>query len=331
MSCYSPLLGIPNGKTVNNKTNYKIMTREESRSWLALKRKSFLPSHLDGYIEIPCGKCIGCRLAYSRSWADRMMLELQDHESSFFVTLTYDDLHIPTSDFPNPDGEVKQSFTLKKRDFQLFMKRLRDYYSGQKIRFYASGEYGSNTHRPHYHAILFGLKLDDLIPFGRSSKGFSYYRSPSLEKLWPFGFVMVCDVSWDTCAYVARYVTKKLNGDMADFYSRLNIEKEFSLMSRKPGIGRNYYDTHPDIFKYKYINVSTRDGGREIKPSRYYEKLFELDQPDLFKVYKANKMKSASAHFNLETDLSSLNYPQLLSVKQDVKEKRIKSLRRNSI
>ena len=104
------------------------------------------------------------------------MLELQYHDSAYFVTLTYDDFHIPKAYYPDPEtGEVHTSYTLCKRDFQLWMKRLRKKFSDDKIRFFACGEYGGQTKRPHYHAIVFGLHLNDLVKYKTVKEGDSYY------------------------------------------------------------------------------------------------------------------------------------------------------------
>ena len=144
MACYSPLKGYDLGlKTKNLKPSYKITSYET------------VLYNIDGsemeYIEIPCGHCLGCRLAYSRMWADRCMGEATLHESNYFITLTYDDIHMPYSkdviDFGTGEYIYK---TLSKRDCQLFMKRLRkNYQYDNKVRFYLAGEYGSQTARPH--------------------------------------------------------------------------------------------------------------------------------------------------------------------------------------
>ena len=131
-------------------------------------------------VTLPCGQCIGCRIDRSRQWANRCMLELQYHDSAYFATLTYDDFHVPKS-----------------------------YYGGQ-------------THRPHYHVILFGLHLFDLQIYKRASLGdehYTYYNSPSFQECWPAGYAVLGEVNWQTCAYTARYVTKKLTGKESAFYT----------------------------------------------------------------------------------------------------------------
>ena len=235
MACYHPLKGYEVGLTKNNKTKYHITSYETDMY------------NLDGskmeYIEIPCGKCIGCRLAYSRMWADRCLAEATLHESSYFVTLTYNDDNLPDSINPET-GEIGQYKTLVKRDMQLFMKRLRKNYKyDNKIRFFLAGEYGSQTARPHYHALLFGLKLDDMQLYKKTPMGFNLYTSEFLNKVWEYkGYVIVAEVTWETCAYTARYIMKKQNGEGVIWFEENGIQQEFTLMSRKPGIAKEFYE-----------------------------------------------------------------------------------------
>lgn len=283
MSCYHPLVGVWKGeKTANGKKKYEIDGNLNPLD---------CPSAYD-HIIVPCGHCIGCRLDYSRSWADRMMLELETAGKGVFVTLTYNNWSIPCSQFEDmpedlylpaniPTGYdnngvayLGTGFTLDKRDCQLWMKRLRKKFENIKIRFYLAGEYGeTSTNRPHYHVILFGIGLDDLPDlheFGKNELGQRYYISPMLSETWSRGHVLVSDVSWKTCAYVARYVTKKLNGKYELDYAVKGHIKEFSLMSRQPGIGKKYLEEHPDCLDYENINISTPEGGMKIKIPKFY-------------------------------------------------------------
>lgn len=334
MACYHPLKAIvvQGSQSVKNgvPTGKKVL-------------KFIKPLDVDKYpadavMSIPCGQCIGCRIQYSREWANRCMLELQYHESSYFVTLTYDDAHVPRSYYADPEtGEAFTSLTLAKRDFQLFMKRLRKHFNQSHIRFFMAGEYGSNTFRPHYHAILFGLKLADLVLYKKSPQGFSYYTSESLQKCWsdkdgnPIGYAVVAEVTWETCAYTARYVMKKLNGKEAKFYSDFNIQPEFTLMSRKPGIARQYYDDHPDLYKKEYINVSTEKGGLKFKPPRYFDKLYDLENPEEMQVIKDIRQKLAVEAQKAKLQRTSLSPEHFLEVQERTFGNRIKSLRRDLI
>lgn len=332
MSCYHPLYAVRIGTKSNGKADLKMLSyRPDDRDSYIYWHDHRYPR--DALVPLPCGQCIGCRIDYSRQWANRCMLELEYHDSAWFCTFTYDDDHVPRSFYPDPDtGEAIPALTLKKRDFQLLMKRIRKKFESDKIRFFMSGEYGSETFRPHYHAILFGLHLDDLVPYKTVKEGseyYTYYNSPSLQECWPNGFVVVGEVTWESCAYTARYVMKKLKGKEAKFYAEHNIEPEFTLMSRRPGIAREYYDTHPDIYDFDYINISTPKGGRKFRPPRYYDKLFDIDQPEKSAELKEARKKLAIQAQQAKLQNTSLDSYELLQVQEDKQKNRLKSLRRS--
>lgn len=363
MSCYHPLSGIPIGiNPETGKMNYKIVSYNENLYKEKYDMRKVIINNqeieYDGNcITIPCGKCRGCRLDYSRQWANRLMCELEYHDSAYFVTLTYNPKYVPKAYYADPEtGEAKEIYTLCKRDVQLFMKRLRKAFPDDHIRFYLCGEYGSETYRPHYHLIIFGLHLTDGYPWRwnrEDGQNFVYYRSPSLERCWskkceesttpltqmskvgnlyePIGNVEYSEVTWATCAYTARYVTKKLNGDAAKFYETFNLVPPFSLMSRKPGIGRQYYEDHPDMFEREYLNLSTPKGGLKFRPPRYYEKLFELDHPDEAKQRKDVKKAMAESAKALKLSQTELSYLDMLAVAEEIKIKRTDKLKRSGI
>ncbi len=349
MACYHPLKGFPIGITAAGKTDYKITgygadhVELQNGSWVPVHtplRSGCAEAVVRSFIEVPCGQCIGCRLEYSRQWANRCMLELQYHDSAYFVTLTYDDAHVPKSYYGDPDtGEVLTSLTLFKKDFQDFMKRLRKAHPDDKIRYFMAGEYGSRTFRPHYHAILFGLHLDDLKPWSRSEQGFTYYNSEALQRAWsvkgddgvyrPLGYAVAAQVTWETCAYTARYVMKKLNGAEAQFYIDHNIQREFTLMSRKPGIAAQYFHDHPDIYECEYINISTDKGGRKFRPPRYYDRLFDIENPDEMAEIKAVRKRLAEDAKKIKLSKTNLSYIDMLAVEERNLKHKIKSLERS--
>lgn len=302
------------------------------------------------YQTIPCGKCMGCRLEYSRQWANRCLLELEYHDSAYFVTLTYNDYAVPRAYYADPDtGSAEVALTLNPRDVTLFLKRLRKKFPSDTIRYFYCGEYGPNTWRPHYHLILFGLHLDDLHYAG-TRRGNNYYKSPSLERLWShtqeytdlegktcvtplasMGFVEVMDVTWETCAYTARYIMKKLKGSESEFYDRFNLVPPFVRMSRKPGLARQWYEDHPDINEYEYINLKTPTGGKKFRPPHYYDDLFDIDHPEESAELKAARQKMCLESIKAKLERTDLSYLEYMQVEENKLLSRIKSLKREEI
>lgn len=187
------------------------------------------------------------------------------HEFNCFITLTYSDENLPLDR------------SLSKRDFQLFMKRLRKSIAPLKVRFFAGGEYGDLNARPHYHALLFGYDFPDK-KFHKHSAGKPLYTSQALEKLWPNGFALIGDVTFESAAYVASYCHKKLTGTMAALYNHVDAETgeiigitpEFGLQSRRPGIGSTWFEKYGNDV-YPRDQVIARESPQ--RPPRYYDKL----------------------------------------------------------
>lgn len=344
MACYHPLKGFVIGETDNGKRKMKIVPYgtdhlEQHGAELRICSDPFISAYSDRsfreWVQIPCGQCVGCRLDYSRQWANRCMLELEYHTNAWFVTLTYNDLHVPQVDYVDPDtGEVCKALSLKKLDFQLFMKRLRKKVGADnRLRFFMAGEYGSQFQRPHYHAIIFGLKLDDLKFYKRSELGHTYYKSEFVQSTWrdefgDIGYAVVAPVTWETCAYTARYVMKKLKGADALFYDEHNMQEPFTLMSRKPGIAHQYFVDHPDLYENEHIVISTDDGGRSFKPPRYYDSLYDLDHPEELAEIKEIRRKVAEDAIKLKLSKTDLSYLELLAVEESNLKNKLKSLKR---
>lgn len=227
-------------------------------------KRGFTFRFQDGFkdkpVQLPCGKCIGCRLEYSRQWAIRCMHEAQLHEDNCFVTLTYDDDHLP------PGG------TLVPRNFTLFMKRLRKQF-GAGIRFFHCGEYGSKLQRPHHHVLLFGHRFPDERPLQLLGQANPLRRSETLETLWPYGFSTIGDVTFETAAYVARYSIKKVNGSKAAEHYQ-GRHPEYLTMSRRPGIGSAWIHKWAGQV-YRPGQDFVISGDQKTKPPRYYDKIAE--------------------------------------------------------
>lgn len=276
---------------------------------------------------VPCGKCVGCRLDYSRSWADRMMLELETEKKAIFVTLTYDNDHVPIK--CTFDGEPI-GYTVSKRDVQLFMKKLRRKYEGIKLRFYLSSEYGPATRRPHYHAIIYGFSIDDFplkILRGMNELKQQYYEVPEISKIWKNGMVMCSDVSYQTCAYVARYVMKKVRDDPT-WSIENGVDPEFNLMSRNPGLGANYLSEHPDCLDFTNISISTESGAKKIMIPKYFLRKLEMTDPEKYAKLKETRKELADDKILSKLARTSLSYLDQLEVEEESKLRSVSALKR---
>lgn len=281
MACYSPLTGW-RSRHVSPSGKRKIVFSKSA-------------GYLDMPVSVPCGVCIGCRIDHSRQWALRCVHESKLHDRNCFITLTYDDDHLP------------ENGTLVKKHLQDFFKRLRKRIG--KFRYFASGEYGDSNHRPHYHAILFGVDFSfDRKKHSKNSLGDILHESKTASSTWGNGFVTIGNFSYSTAAYVARYVIKKYRGKHPDLhYKRLNVTTgeefqlypEFSCMSLKPGIGSGWYDKFSsDVFPDDFC---VSDGKMHSVPKYYTNRLQERD-PKLYKAIKDKRRKSLLSNVDQTPD-----------------------------
>lgn len=257
-------------------------------------------------IKLSCSRCIGCKLEQSRQWAVRLMHEAQMHEVNCFLTLTFNDESLQKM---CPDG------SLNKRHMQLFMKRLRKKFPKRVIRYYYCGEYGENFSRPHYHLILFNLDFPDKKLF-KQHNDTKYYTSDILADIWPYGFNIIGEVTFESASYVARYVTKKINGDNSESHYK-GKAKEFGQASLKPGIGHSWIEKYGSTDVFPYDEVVVRN--HKTKPPRYYDKYLEKTDPETFRITKANREFKA---LQRKDD----NTPERLEVKERKKLLDIKKL-----
>lgn len=264
-------------------------------------------------LQLPCGQCVGCRLERSRQWAVRCVHEASQHAENAFITLTYDDEHLPAD------------WSLEYGDYQRFMKRLRKRFG--PVRFYMAGEYGEQFGRPHYHACLFGFNFPDRQIWKKSQSGMTIYRSAALEELWPFGYSSIGDVTFESAAYVARYIMKKVTGRQAEsHYERIdpetgevfNRKPEFTKMSLKPGIGARWFEAYQsDVYPGDYVVMR----GQKMRPPRYYDRLFAKDNPfewDEIQYRRELDGRSRAAD----------NTPERLAAKEMVAKARLTKLKR---
>lgn len=242
------------------------------------------------------------------------MLEASLYEENCFLTLTYDEEHLP------PDG-------LHVEHFQLFMKRLRKKF-GPGIRFFHCGEYGDKFKRPHYHALLFNFDFPDKKPFKKNHDGTILYTSDILYDLWTFGHCLIGSVTFESAAYVARYVTKKITGKAAKEvndcgllpYEQVDpftgevhtLRSEYVTMSRRPGIGKPWLDRwQKDVYPNDYVVVN----GKPTKPPKFFDSQYEISNPADFKRIKGARIRGSEARSG-DDDQERLNAGEKIKLQQ---------------
>lgn len=283
MPCHFTQIAFPvPGRTRNGKTPMKFIGKASSFH----ARYQKLPR---GASLLPCGQCLGCRLEKSRQWATRLLYEKDSHHGSIFLTLTYDDNMVP------------KNGTLIRDHWTTFMKDLRrrlDYHYGQKIKAFGIGEYGDQTGRPHYHAALYG-PISTLYPDCEreqaepSRSGASQFVHSDISAVWRYGLHRFSDLSFESAAYVARYLLKKVTGTSAPSHYGDRLP-EFQAPSK--GLGKGYYDKWSgDFYPSDHVVLPGRG---EFLPPKYFDRLLEKADPVLYEKVKA---KRKEAHEKLTT------------------------------
>ena len=251
---------------------------------------------------IPCGQCIGCRIRKRQDWAARIEMEAKTSipDSVYFLTITYDDAHVPCINhetgevfrggvYSGRKGNLKTNQTLWYEDVQKFIKRLRKA-SEPGLRYFCAGEYGEQTGRPHYHLILFNYFPEKLKPYRLLSKE-GYFTDERITRLWPYGIHnLACTNDFTTFNYVAGYVTKKVDKE-TQAHIKNGLQPPFCRMSLHPGIGQQYYLEHEEeIWTQGYVQLS---GGRRAQIPRYFEK--QMEEKDIRRVWALKEARQAKA------------------------------------
>ncbi len=219
-------------------------------------------------VMVPCGHCLGCRGEQSRQWAVRMMHEKQMHALSWFTTLTYSEEELP------------KNGSLRPKDFSGFIKDLRKRYPPRSISYYGCGEYGEDTQRPHYHAVLFGPQFLDRYSHPDITRS-GIWKSEDLEASWRRGISELGTLTMASASYVSGYVRKKVrqkNFDRINPFTGELLEPEFGRMSLRPAIGKRWIEKYwTDVYPRDFVVID----GIEAKPPRYYDKWMDENQPDI--------------------------------------------------
>lgn len=257
--------------------------------------------------KLPCGQCIGCRSDKARDRAIRCVHEARMHDRNCFVTLTYDQEHVP------------QDYSVRKRDLQLFHMRVQEFFGPGKS-YNSVAEYGDQDGRPHYHSCLFGVDFSEDRKRWSKRNGHQVYRSAKLEQLWPYGHCEIGSLTPQSAGYCARYSMKKVTGKRADdHYFRVSpidgelhrVEAEFSLMSRRPAVGLRYLrEFAGDMFPSGFCVV---DGRPQAVP-RYYK----LKLPELAEQAKRGRRRKDFADVEMRRRRKANETPERLAVREAV-------------
>lgn len=304
MPCFHPIKGWI-GRDGKFTTNSK-------KTWLDKREE----------VQIPCGQCLGCRLEYSRQWAIRCQHEMYQHKENMFITMTYDDDHLPRK------GVCKkhvQDFIKRLRDHlsrdEAYKKRLQYYHVRDPsfepktgIRYFGCSEYGSTTFRPHYHFIIFGYLVDDLVLYSQGKTGCKVYLSEKLSKIWSHGNVLVGEsCNFETAAYIARYVVKQFEQKELLYERNKGLCKNFILSSRRPAVGLGFFEENKQQL-VRLDKVLIREGVRCLPPKYYDKKLKEFDQT----AFERNRLKRIE---QIKEEKESVFYHRLLNKEQITEQK----------
>ena len=342
------------------------------KGWLGLNGgivfdKTKSPTKVE--MEVPCGQCWSCRLARSREWAIRLVKEATNwpEDKRIFITLTYNNENLPKDgslqleDYQNFMKALRYHFSSVIPAENGKEKRIYP-----KIKYFHCGEYGqvckncgtsyvmhpeskSNKKytgcdnwvkglgRPHYHAIIYGISFDDMEVFKRTKANEIIYKSDTLNELWGKGFCSIGEVTFESCAYVARYIMKKITGDQAQghYVKQVGIDEdtgevlttpikpEYITMSRNPAIGKEWCQKYlTDIAKNDAVLLSRKGQTFETRPPRYFMK--QLQKTDEV-AYEQVKTKRREQKAQLRKD----NTDERSVVKERIKKIQTKNLERH--
>lgn len=245
------------------------------------------------------------------------MDEAQMWPQNAYLTLTYDETNVPT------EG-------LRHQDYQLFLKRLRKQQKHKTIRYYMAGEYGDKNGRPHFHAAIFNHDFTDKKFHKTNHQGDKIYTSEQLQKLWKKGYSSVGELTFQSAAYIARYIMKKQNTNEKTKIKNkyeitqetgeiINRKKEYNQMSRRPGIGQNWLKKYyTDVYPHGKKIIQAH----QAPPPRYYDLQYEKLDPAGYKKMKLNRQREGDRRSKHKT-------PERLHVQHQVKLAQLRKLKRD--
>lgn len=286
----------------------------------------------DNFIYIPCGKCQACTVSKANDWSTRCYIESKQWKNNCFITLSYNNENLPYFK------------SLNRRDLQLFFKRLRKHYKGIEprlykgetefpIRFFACGEYGDKTLRPHYHIGIFNWVPPDLKLFKLNKLNQPLYRSKIVENLWGKGFIIIGALTMESAAYIARYTQKKIYNKHTEIIKKLGRDKEFVVTSRRGGIGFNIINNDEDFRKMRdnFGILIKQNGELKLKniPEPIRRKWREIDDLDYI-ICSENRRKSLKPEINKVKENITQNEYERAEAEKKIKSQSLRKLCRTA-
>lgn len=305
--------------------------RRDDQTKLDFTNAPKIRKHHTEHLKVPCGKCIGCILDKANDWATRCYCETKGWTNNCFITLTYNDKNLPENE------------QLRKKDLQDFWKRLRYHYQGKEtwvnpqngrienpIRYFACGEYGPKTKRPHYHACVFNWKPSDLKFYKENHQGDKLYTSKELTKIWGKGFVIVGNLTYQSACYVARYVSKKIF-KQKELYKIANFTKEYTTCSTNGGIGLKYWKENiKKITNNKGIFIKIKDKVKNKRIPKYFIRKWKESGDTEYDLYVYETCESGIQNWNKILSKTTLNESEYLKMMENNLLEKLKILRRDN-
>lgn len=307
---------LPNPNYNKLKRKIKFLNASE---YEAYKKNPSYYSNQKEFIMIPCGKCLQCRISHANDWAVRCILESREYKNNCFVTLSYNPKNLPAN------------ATLVVKDLQDFMKRLRKDNKG--LRYFACGEYGDKTLRPHYHIGFFNYKPTDLKFFKYNKCKDKLYLSKYLADKWGKGFIIVGDLTLASAGYIARYTQKKIYNNHDKIISELGRHKEFIVSSRRPGIGMNYFKNkkHFEEIKNNFGILIKENDKVQMKniPRTFRNYWKEIDALDYFTSAEKSRQENKKI-WKEKLDKIGINEIEYVKRQKELNYDRLKKLKRET-
>lgn len=269
-------------------------------------------------VGLPCGQCLGCRADRALDWKTRLTHESKLHADSSFLTFTYADEH----------RHADRSLHLE--DLQKCIKRIRRRREGEKLRYFAVGEYGEHSFREHWHMLAFGLRIDDRRAVAGKPGEFT---SAFLDDVWGLGAVYGGSVTPESIGYCSGYMIEKRTGPLAEAHYAWtdpdtgevhHRRPEFAVMSTNPAIGRGAFERWSSEF-YDRDFVAQRGGGKVAVPA-YYDRLLTREDPELMESIKVARLERAA-----DPKAVANSTPERLAVREEVARARRKTFRKSTL